>query len=292
MNGVSGSAKVVAGRRTRVIAAAVMAPVAILAVLYLPSGWLAAAIAGLMMLGLWEWTLLAGLTERIPRAAYLLGNALLMAALASAAGPRLVPMQIISLLGVLWWLCVLLWLSRFKFASADTTGARILKLFAGSASVIPAWTSIVWLHHGTSPGGGTSNGPIWALFALLIVWVADSGAYFVGVRFGKHKLAPRISPGKSWEGFFGGLFATLLLAAAMLPWLGLQWSSLPALMLLTAVTSLISVVGDLFESLLKRHAGAKDSSDLIPGHGGMLDRIDSLLAALPIFVLGKVWLGL
>ena len=129
-------------------------------------------------------------------------------------------------------------------------------------------------------------------YALLIVWVADSGAYFVGVRFGKHKLAPRISPGKSWEGFFGGLFATLLLAAAMLPWLGLQWSSLPALMLLTAVTSLISVVGDLFESLLKRHAGAKDSSDLIPGHGGMLDRIDSLLAALPIFVLGKVWLGL
>ena len=284
--------KVVPGRRTRVIAAAVMAPLAILGVLYLPSGWLAAAVGGLMMLGLWEWTLLAGLTERIPRAAYLLGNALLMVAVASAAGPRLVPMQMISVLGVIWWLLVLLWLMRFNFASADTAWNRFLKLLAGSASVIPAWTSIIWLHHGSSPGQTAWNSHVWALFALLIVWMADSGAYFVGVRFGMHKLAPRISPGKSWEGLFGGLLATLLLATAMLPWLGLPWSALPPLLLLTVVTALISVAGDLFESLLKRHAGAKDSSDLIPGHGGMLDRIDSLLAALPVFVLGKVWLGL
>ena len=130
------------------------------------------------------------------------------------------------------------------------------------------------------------------MFALLIVWVADSGAYFAGVRFGKNKLAPRISPGKSWEGFFGGIAATVVLAVLSFSILGLAPASLPALLLLTVVTTLFSVAGDLFESLLKRHAGAKDSSHLIPGHGGMLDRVDSLLAALPVFMLGKALLGL
>jgi phosphatidate cytidylyltransferase len=137
-----------------------------------------------------------------------------------------------------------------------------------------------------------ARGPLWLLFALLLIWAADSGAYFAGVRFGRRKLAPRISPGKSWEGLFGGLAAAMLLSAAMLHWLGLGWAQLPELLLLTVVIVLVSVVGDLFESLLKRHAGAKDSSQLIPGHGGVLDRIDSLLAALPVFVLGKIWLEL
>lgn len=273
-------------RTTRIIAALVMAPVAILAVLYLPSEFLAALVAALLMLGLWEWTLLAGLVDRIPRAAYLVGNALLMAALVWGAGPDSFTLKLVSVIGVAWWLVVLIWLMRFQFAAADTAWARALKLFAGSISVIPAWAALCWLH------ASHAKGPLWALFALLIVWAADSGAYFVGVRFGKHKLAPRISPGKSWEGFFGGLLTSLLLATLALPVLGLSWSSLPTLLLLTAVTSLVSVVGDLFESLLKRHAGAKDSSDLIPGHGGMLDRVDSLLAALPVFVVGKAWLGL
>lgn len=273
-------------KHTRAIAAAVMAPVAILSVLFLPSEFLAALVAGVLMLGLWEWTLLAGLRDRVPRAAYLVGNAVLMAALVWGAGRGLFTLKLVSLLGVLWWLLVLLWLTRFDFAAAETGWSRALKLFAGSACVIPAWAAISWLH------ASQPQGPAWALFALTIVWSADSGAYFFGVRFGKHKLAPRISPGKSWEGFFGGLFASLVLAIAALWLLGLSSSSLPALIGLTTVTALFSVAGDLFESLLKRHAGIKDSSDLIPGHGGVLDRLDSLLAALPVFVVGKEWLGL
>lgn len=273
-------------RHTRVIAAAVMAPVAILSVLYLPSEFLAAAVAALMMLGLWEWTLLAGLRSRLARAAFLAVNAALMAALVWGAGRDLLSFKLVSLLGAFWWLLALLWLRHFEFAATDTGWSRSLKLFAGSISVLPAWAALCWLH------ASSDNGPAWALFALLIVWVADSGAYFVGVRFGKHKLAPRISPGKSWEGFFGGLLATVLLGFAALWFLGLRWTALPDLLLLTVVTALFSVEGDLFESLLKRHAGAKDSSDLIPGHGGMLDRVDSLLAALPIFAVAKQWLGL
>lgn len=273
-------------RRARVVTALVMAPVAIGAVLLLPTPLLAALIAGLMMLGLWEWTLLSATPAPTARAAYLAANVSMMTALAWAAGSGMPVLQMAAYVGVAWWLLVLVWLSRFEFASVDSFGSRVLKLVAGSLSVIPAWAALCWLHM-TTP-----NGHVWALYALLIVWLADTGAYFVGVRFGKHKLAPRISPGKSWEGFAGGLAATLLLAIAGLPVLGLEWDVLPTLLLLTAVTALFSVAGDLFESLLKRHAGAKDSSHLIPGHGGVLDRLDSLLAALPIFAVGKHWLGL
>ena len=273
-------------RHTRIIAAAIMAPVAIAAVLWLPSPLLAALIAAVMMIGLWEWTLLAGLRQTASRMAYLAVNAGLMAALAWSAGRGLFPLKLVSLLGVGWWLLALIWLSRFEFASSDNAGNRAIKLLAGTLCVIPAWCALVWLH-ASSP-----HGPAWALFALLVVWSADTGAYFVGVRYGKRKLASRISPGKSWEGFWGGLGLSLLLSFAAWPALGLTLGNWPALAMVTLLAALASVLGDLFESLLKRHASIKDSSDLIPGHGGVLDRLDSLLAALPVFVVAKLWLGL
>ena len=279
------------GRRTRVIAAAVMLPVAVLAVLFLPSNMLAAGIGLLMMVGLWEWSVLAGLSRLVPRAAYLAVNALLLAALAWAAGPELAPIKLVALAGVAWWLLVPIWLLHFDFAREDRPWACALKLFAGTAGVIPAWAAIYWLHHGAAGlGHAPDKGPMWTLFVLLVIWAADTGAYFAGSRWGRRKLAPRISPGKSWEGLFGGLGLALALAAAALPLLGLAWWQLPQLLMLVMLTVLVSVAGDLFESLVKRHAGAKDSSHLIPGHGGVLDRIDSLLAALPVFVLGKIWL--
>lgn len=275
-------------RRTRVIAAAIMAPVAIAAVLLLPTPYLAALLAALLMIGLWEWTALAGVHDRLARMGYLVANALVMAALVWGAGRGhdLITLKLVALIGAVSWLFALIWLAKFDFAQADTAPHRALKLLAGSLAAIPAWAALSWLH------ATTPYGPGWAMFAVAIVWAADSGAYFVGVRFGKRKLAPRISPGKSWEGFAGGLVTTMLLAVAVLPLFKLPWSSLPALLLLTVLTAVFSVAGDLFESLLKRHAGAKDSSHLIPGHGGLLDRLDSLLAALPVFVVCKDWLGL
>jgi phosphatidate cytidylyltransferase len=273
-------------RATRVIAALLMAPVAILSVLYLPTPFLAGLVAALMMIGLWEWALLSGLKDTLPRACYLVANALMMVALVWAAGPGLYTQKLVSVIGAAWWLLALIWLKNFQFGSSDSTASRALKLVAGSLSVIPAWSALCWLHW------SSALGPRWALFAVAIVWAADTGAYFVGVRFGKRKLAPRISPGKSWEGLYGGMAATLLFAVAARSMLHVSYASLPLLLLLTFITGLISVAGDLFESLLKRHAGIKDSSDLIPGHGGVLDRLDSLLAALPIFLVAKIWLGL
>lgn len=274
-------------RRTRIIAALLMAPVAIAAVYYLPTPYLAAVVAAILLAGLWEWSALAGLTEKIPRSLYVAGNALMMLALAwGSTGQGLFLYLLISVIGAIWWLFVCLWLWRFEFAKKDTSLNRSIKLLAGSLSVIPAWCALAWLHN------SSTIGPRWALFAVAIAWAADSGAYFVGVRYGKHKLAPRISPGKSWEGVLGGVIAILLLAIAATPLLGLFWSELGWLLLLTIVTMIFSVVGDLFESLMKRHSGHKDSSDLIPGHGGLMDRLDSLLAVLPIFVIGKSWLDL
>ncbi len=273
-------------RRTRVIAAAIMAPAAIAAVLWLPAPILAGFLAALMMIGLWEWTLLAGLHDRLPRVGYLAANAFLMAALVWGAGRGLFTLKLVSVLGAVWWLLALAWLAKFDFAFKDSSLSRAAKLIAGSLSVIPAWAAICWLQ------ASQPIGPRWALFALTIVWIADSGAYFIGVRYGRRKLASRISPGKSWEGMWGGLFFALLLAMPAIPLLGLGWASLPSMLLLTLLTALFSVVGDLFESLFKRHAGIKDSSDLIPGHGGILDRLDSIFAALPVFVAAKIWLSL
>jgi phosphatidate cytidylyltransferase len=129
------------------------------------------------------------------------------------------------------------------------------------------------------------------LVALLVVWAADTGAYFAGRKFGRHKLSPRISPNKTIEGVIGGVACGLLVALAFAPFAGASLRQLPAVALVAIVAVLFSVVGDLFESLLKRHVGAKDSGDLIPGHGGILDRIDGVVAALPGFALGKAWFG-
>ncbi len=273
-------------RRQRVTTALLLAPLPILALLFLPTPWLAAAVAAVLLAGLWEWTAFAGLRETVPRVAFLTANALLLAALAWGGGPSLFPLKLVALLGVLAWVGALAWLLHPDLARGDGEGARALKLFAGSLAVVPAWCALAWLH------SEDPLGPRWTLFAVALVWAADSGAYFVGSKFGRRKLAPAISPGKTWEGVWGGLAASALLAVAALPLLGLGWSQLPALVLLTLVTAALSVAGDLFESLMKRHSGVKDSGDLFPGHGGLMDRLDSLLAALPVFVVGKAWLVL
>ena len=125
---------------------------------------------------------------------------------------------------------------------------------------------------------------------LLLVWGADIGAYFVGRALGRRKLAPNVSPGKSWEGVYGGMAVTAALALVFALWQQLSLSAGLALVALTLGVTLVSVLGDLLESMLKRHRGLKDSSALLPGHGGVLDRIDSLTAAVPVFALFFTWL--
>lgn len=283
--------------RTRLLAASVMAPVAIAAVLLLPTPWMAVVSAAMFLIGLWEWLKLAEIDDPIARSVLLVVNLLLMVALVwasrSATGGSLILFKLMTMLGVIWWLLAVIWLRHYSFASDHDTHARMFKLAAATLSVVPAWCALVYIHSGgeTADANAAAQGPRWLLLALAIVWAADSGAYFAGRRFGRTKLSPRISPNKTVEGLIGGVVAGMVLALAAAPFAGASVKQLPAVAIVAIWTILFSVVGDLYESLLKRHVGAKDSGHLIPGHGGVLDRIDSVLAALPVFALGKLLFG-
>jgi phosphatidate cytidylyltransferase len=150
----------------------------------------------------------------------------------------------------------------------------------GALVLIPAYLAIMSLY---------LLQPALLLFVLIIVWVADIGAYFTGKRFGKVKLAPKISPGKTWEGVFGGLLAVAVLALVRARWLEIE---IVVLLPFCLAVAIISIIGDLTVSMFKRNAGVKDSGRLFPGHGGVLDRIDSVTAAAPLFALGISWVGL
>ena len=279
--------------KTRLLAALIMAPIAILSVLFVPTPVLAALAALLFLTALWEWLKLAEVDDTLARTILLLCNVAVMAALVwgsrSAQGGSFALLQLVVVVGVAWWLLAMLWMKHYHFASDHDSNARAFKLLAGTLAVVPAWCAL-GLIHASQP-----NGHQWLLLALLLVWSADTGAYFAGRHFGgkffARKLAPRISPNKTIEGLLGGLLLALAVAIAGALLIGARVEQLPAIGVVALATVLFSVVGVPFESLLKRHVGAKDSGHLIPGHGGVLDRVDSVLAALPVFALGKAWLG-
>ena len=275
--------------RTRLLAALVMAPLAIAAILLLPTEWMVALAAVMFLAGLWEWFDLAGIEDSMARTVLLVANLGLMVAIVwgsrSSTGFSMALLQLTTLIGVAWWLLALAWLGRFHFASDHASYARAFKLAAGALAVIPAWCALAWIH------ASEPNGHRWLLVALAIVWAADTGAYFAGRKFGKRKLAPRVSPNKTVEGLLGGVVAGVAVGLVFALLAGATPAQLPLVALVALAAVLFSVIGDLFESLLKRHADVKDSGHLIPGHGGILDRIDGVLAALPVFALGKGVLG-
>lgn len=277
--------------RTRLLAALVMAPLAIAAILLLPTPWMMMLAAVLFLAGLWEWFDLAEIEDPLARTVLLVAHMAMMVAIvwgsrSNVPDSAFVLFKLASMIGVIWWLLALMWLGRYQFASDHDTHARMFKLAAGALSVIPAWCALAWIH------ASEPDGHRWLLTALGVVWAADTGAYFSGRKFGKHKLAPRVSPNKTIEGLAGGVIAGVLVGVGATYWLAdAPVAQLPAVALVALAAVLFSVIGDLFESLLKRHAGVKDSGHLIPGHGGILDRVDGVLAALPVFALGKAVLG-
>ena len=269
--------------KLRTLTSLVLAPIVVAAILWLPTSWLTAAAALVFLVALWEWLRLSGVEDTVAQGVLLVANLALMVALVwasrTSAGFSWVLLQLMVVAGVLWWLLSVLWLNRFGFDS------RTAKLAAGTLAIVPAWCAVAVIH------ADQPHGHRWLLAAVTIVWAADTAAYFVGRKFGRRKLAPRISPNKTIEGLVGGVVAGVAVGLAFAPFAGATAAQLPAVALVALVAVLFSVVGDLFESLLKRHAGVKDSSNLIPGHGGLLDRVDGMVAALPAFALGKDMLG-
>jgi phosphatidate cytidylyltransferase len=185
---------------------------------------------------------------------------------------------------MLWWLVVLVRASRFN-ADQPFSGLSLIQLFEGIVVLIPAWMALVLIHR------LPQDGPRMLAFLLILIWSADIGAYFSGRRWGRIKLAPRVSPGKTREGVYGAMVGAVICGLVLAWWQ--HWGLLGYLyaVILCLITSLVSILGDLFVSMLKRLRGVKDSGTLLPGHGGLLDRIDSLTAASPLFLFGLILLG-
>ena len=244
--------------------------------------------AGLLIVvwagAMWEWTRLIGMQQYVSRALVVVLTMLMMAGLWTVRGESAWWLCIYA--GVAWWLIALWWMRRFSFAASPNTRNIAIKLVAGWLVLVPGWTALVQIH--SLPGvGGT-----WALYALFVVWAADTFAYAVGSRFGRNKLAPRISPGKTFEGVWGALFGSGLIALIGGWWIGARGVPLALLVVLGLFCVVWSILGDLFESLMKRQANVKDSGALFPGHGGLLDRLDGVFAAMPMFALGKLLIDL
>lgn len=180
-----------------------------------------------------------------------------------------------------WWLFASVLVFLYPRVSDAWGKSIVIRGMMGGLVLVPCWLAINFIREAN---GGTYT----LLFLFVLIWSADSGAYFAGKKWGKSKMAPMVSPGKSWQGTFGGLLASLVVTLFALYWTDLPFSQWIPIVLIAMVTVVFSVMGDLFESMLKRREGLKDSGNLLPGHGGILDRIDSLTAAAPIFVLGAL----
>ena len=249
-----------------------------LGILFFGSWLYFAVMAGLVVsLAAWEWAGLAGVKQVLARLFYTLVIALsgiLMGWFLYSASNHQYLLSLFTSAAI-WWAVALLWVQGYP-SSAVIWGSVPVRLLMGWFVLVPAWLALLYLR--AEPSGG------WlVLMVVATVAAADIGAYFTGKAFGRTKLAKSVSPGKTWEGVVGGLFFALVLGAiANVLIIQGSWIGLIAIIVPTAF---VSVLGDLLESMVKRHQGVKDSGTLLPGHGGFMDRIDGLVAAAPIFAL-------
>lgn len=269
---------------TRIITALVLAPIAIGGIFFLPPLGFALFTGAIITLGAWEWANMSGIGNPAGRIGYALAAAIILYGLLN------VQFVAVLWLALLWW-CICFLLVRSYPAGSEKWGSVPARALMGLFVLVPAWVGLNYLRTGGFQFGETTNNLLLILYVLCVVWAADTGAYFAGRAFGKAKLAPRVSPGKSWAGVWGGLVAVgaFALVASLLASAGVGQSVL--LIVASLATGLVSVLGDLLESMLKRYRGIKDSSQLLPGHGGIMDRIDSLTAAIPVFALIITQLG-
>lgn len=266
--------------KQRIVTASILAFLVVWAVLKLPTAGFGLALLAVILPGAWEWAQLAGLPAMRDRLLYVGG----VLALILAIWPLLGYTALVSgllILTVMGWCGALLWLRRYA-KYPDQQNWPLPVGIAGVVVLTAPWIAFMGLRDEFGPG--------YVLFLFLLIWGADVGAYFTGRRWGRRKLAPKISPGKTWEGVGGAGLATLALAlaGAVLLNVGARW---PVFMAVCLITVGFSIMGDLFESMIKRRCGVKDSGSLLPGHGGILDRVDSLTAAAPVFLLGLYGIG-
>ncbi len=263
--------------KDRVLTAIILAVGFLAALFLLPGFYFSVAIGCVLVVATWEWSNLSALSSSVTRSAYIafVIAVAVVCGFLTDWGKDAEALRFFLIVACVWWAIALLWIQGFP-SSAIIWGSVPARLAMGLFVLVPAWLGILFLRH-------QSSGAWLVLFVVLLVAAADIGAYFTGRAIGKRKLAPSVSPGKSWEGVAGGAVLAAILAIVFNTFF--EGGELVSLLIIAVPTALISVVGDLLESMVKRHQGVKDSSQLLPGHGGVLDRIDALVAAVPVFSL-------
>ncbi len=270
-------------------------------------GWFTIGLSIIFTLAGWEWSRLMGLVHPAARFAYVIFLQLLMIVILrlvpglelwpGAPMPlqlshwfniRYLPMAII-LVGVLWWMInfICLLIGRHNWLQGDKLIG--LRAIAGLVILLPSWIALISLR-AVDILQLPLQGSWLLLFVLLQIWAADIGAFFTGKTLGKTPLAPKVSPKKTWEGVIGGLVLAMVVALTTAEYFGLEYLTILQLVLISLAITAFSIIGDLTESIYKRQQNLKDSSKLLPGHGGILDRIDSITSALPIFAAIYFWL--
>lgn len=274
--------------KQRIITALILAPLVILGIFKLPLIGFIIALTAITLLGFWEWTQFTESNSRIaallPAVAVTGLSFLFISPDAASLNQLATPHYTVLALGFAWWIIA----SGMAITYPKTTNlwqnSKVLRHVFGFLTLIPFLWSVIILR-ASDISVDPYHGAKLVLYVCFLVWAADSGAYFAGKSMGKRKMAPHVSPNKTIEGLIGGIIAALIVGWLFAGWFDIQFTSPIHMVIITLITVVISVLGDLVESMFKRVSGIKDSSNIIPGHGGILDRIDSLTAAFPVFAL-------
>lgn len=282
--------------KQRILTSAVLAPLALLLVFYTPLGMFSTIAALIVLLGAWEWSALAGLAQTRQRVGFVAVMAVLIALLNShwpiealwQQGKLVADANYVFTLAFAWWLVATVLVFKYPRAARAWNEGIMMRSIAGVLTLVPLWLALNVMR---SAGyhEGEHIGSVLIMVVLGIVWSADIGAYFAGKNLGKHKLMPNVSPNKTIEGLVGGLVTAVVFVVAFCYFADIESNKWLMYGAMTVVIALFSAVGDLLESMFKREVGLKDSGRCLPGHGGILDRIDSLTAAAPIFAFCYAW---
>ena len=274
--------------KQRIITALILAPAVILGIFKLPLALFMLAVATVTVIGYWEWTQFVESKTRL--------LALIPSLVISAISLAVIPFDARSLslmadahiavlsVGSMWWIVSSALVLSFPRSARFWQSSNLLRHVFGVLTLLPFFWSILLLR-AEGIYEDSYHGAKLVLFVCFIVWAADSGAYFCGKSLGRRKMAPQVSPNKTIEGLIGGVVTAILVGWGTAVWFNIEFTSTFSMVTITLITVVISVLGDLVESMFKRVSGIKDSGNILPGHGGVLDRVDSLTAAFPVFAL-------
>ena len=269
--------------KQRIITAAIMIPIVIATIFLLETLWFSVLVAIFVAIGAWEWAGLCKPSKKY-QYTYSLMSLLILVGLYSVSDSKLYENVIFS--GVIYWIIAVFLIFSYQNRCKLLPKSSLILLAMGFFLLIPMWVSLTVLK------SFPENGASLIMFLMLLIWGADTAAYFVGKKWGKRQLASQVSPRKTWEGSVGGIIAGITISLAYVIVSDQTLDKGVTLIGLSILTVSISIIGDLMESMVKREANTKDSGSILPGHGGVMDRIDSLTSAAPVFVFGIVNLGI